>query len=268
MFAVSDDQILDSFVTRIDECSPNVFGRDNLRAVLAKLEHVAVFKHDDVFRVDDPNAPSPIPMPVELTMFAVNRHEELRSDGFNQYLQILLAPVTRHMNPRDAAVDDPGAALVAVRNQTRDRGLVARNLTRRKHYRVALIDKEILMLIGCELGHRGHRIALASRYQQHQFIVVHLPRFRRAHEEAVRNGQLTKTVRGFNVAQHASAQQRDATLILAREVEHDLDSVNRTGETTQNDSALRLVEDLFERRDDRAFRLRASGPFGIRRIGK
>src|SRR6266404_5489710 len=177
MFPVSDDQVLDSFVARIDEGSPNVLGGGYLRAVFAKLEHVAILKHDYVFRVDDPNAPSPIAMPVELAMFAMNRHEELRSDGFDQYLQIFLAAVTRYVNPRNAAVDDPGAAFVAVRNQPGDRRLVARNLARRQHNRIALIDKEILVLIGCELGHRRHRIALASRYKQHQFIVVHLPRF-------------------------------------------------------------------------------------------
>src|SRR5258707_706801 len=123
MLAVANDHIFDSLVARVDECSADVFGRGYFGAVLAKLEHIAVLKHHDVIRFNDSKSPSPIPVSVELAMFAMNRHKESRSDSFDQYLQILLAPVTRYVNSRNAAVDDSGPALVAVGNQSRDRRL-------------------------------------------------------------------------------------------------------------------------------------------------
>src|SRR5882672_9210131 len=122
------------------------------------------------------------------------------------------------------------------------------------------------MLIRRNLGHRGHRVPLTSSRKQQQLIVVHLASLRRADEYTVGNVQLAKTLGNFNISQHASAQQCHSAAVVAREVEHDLNPVNRTGETAQYDSPLRFFEYFLECRNNRAFGLRASGAFGVSRV--
>jgi hypothetical protein len=124
------------------------------------------------------------------------------------------------------------------------------------------------VLIGSQMSHRRHRIALTASHQQHQTIIVHLPRLCRRHENAVRQIELPQAVRRFNVAQHAASEQRDLPPSVTRHINDDLDAVQRCRETTDDDAPGCLVKNVFKGRDDGALGLRAPRALGISRIGK
>src|SRR5882672_11310210 len=118
MLPVAHDHIFDVFVARIDEGASDKLRSRNLRARLAKLQHVAALKHHDILRLNDTQRRCPISVPVELAVLTVNRHQELWPGSFNKNLQILLAAVSRYVNSRNAAVNHLRAALVTVRDQS------------------------------------------------------------------------------------------------------------------------------------------------------
>src|SRR5262245_975751 len=129
MFAIANDKVLDPFVTRIDESASYNLFCGYLRTRLTQLQHIAVLKDHDVLALEDPQSRCPITMSVELSMLAVYRHKELGSRCFDQNLQVLLTSVAGHVHPMKRRINYLCTTLIAVRNETRNRGFVSRNLS-------------------------------------------------------------------------------------------------------------------------------------------
>ena len=56
------------------------------------------------------------------------------------------------------------------------------------------------MLVGGEPCHSRHRVALASGYEQHQLVFIHLAGLRGSQEYVVRHIELAQAVSRFHVA--------------------------------------------------------------------
>jgi hypothetical protein len=114
VLAVSNDNVFNLAVCTIDECAPDNLFICHFGRILVQRQHVAVLDDQNTSRPDYTERLGPFLMPVKLAILAVDRDQKPGPRRFDQYLQIILAAVTRTMNPRKRAIDDPRPSLVAM----------------------------------------------------------------------------------------------------------------------------------------------------------
>src|SRR5262249_49831920 len=110
------------------------------------LNHVPAFGQDDAVSRHAP-IPGGLGVTIQLPGFTVNWDEKFRSHGIVHDLQISLASVSGNMNARNAVIDYAGVFLEKVIHHSRDRLLIAGDLSGGKHDRVTRDDARIFMRI-------------------------------------------------------------------------------------------------------------------------
>ena len=85
---------------------------------------------------------------------------------------------------------------------------------------------------------RGQRLRLRAAGEDHERLRIEAFDVLRTHDAAVRDAQLVEAVRDFDVVHHAAADEADFASHDAREVNHLLNAVNRTGKARDDDFAV------------------------------
>src|SRR5215213_1126299 len=244
--------------TLVDERAANLTLVDDRRALAIQLEHVAILDQDDVLFGVTEMVFDKLLVTEEHPVFTVNRHDKLRTHSFRHDSYVFLRSVPADVYETSFLFDDVGAALVDESDHARDYTLVAGNDARRQHDRVALFDHQPFVTLRRHLRERRTRLALRSGNQKHDLVVAHHLGFVQRHEQPVRNVEITESICNLDILLHRTPEHTDVSIKLLRNVEHDLQTMNRRSKSRNDDAPLRFRKDLFERRNHCALRRRAT----------
>ena len=104
----------------------------------------------------------------QLSVFAVNGHEEARFHERQHQLELFLAAVAGDVDVFDPFVNYVGAASRQVIDDAADRLLVAGNRSRGEHHGVVRPHLHMAVIVNRNARQRRHRLALrAGRQAQH-----------------------------------------------------------------------------------------------------
>src|SRR5690349_8879061 len=269
LFALAHGLAVDLFEpTLVNERASNLTLVDDGSALAIQLEHIAILDQNDVLLVVTEMVFDKLLVPEKHPVLAVNRHDKLRTHRFRHNPNVFLRSVAADVHEPSFLLDDVRAALVDEADHARDQTLVAGNDTRREHDRVALLDHQSFITLRRHLRERCARLALRSGHEKYDLVVVHHLRFVQRDEQAVGNVEIAEPVRHFDVLLHRATAHADVSIKLLRDVEHDLQTMNRRRKSRDDDAPLRLGKDLFKGRNYGALRRPAARDSRVRRIRK
>ena len=205
----------------------------------------------------------------KLPVLAVNRHEIARPHQIQHQPQLFHRPVSGNVQRRiHAAVHHVRAALREMVDHAEDRLLIARNDARTEHHRVARLDRDVFVVIHGHARERRHRLALRAGNQDRDLRRLRVHHVLRADQNAVGNVEQAVAVRDLGDRDHAAAHQRDLAAEFLREIEDQLQAVNRGAEAGDEQAAFGAVENVFQARAHGALGIGIAGPVGIGGIGE
>src|SRR5215212_2041569 len=161
----------------IYERAANLTLVDDRGPLAVKLEHVAILDQNDVlFRVAE-MVFDELLVPEKHPVFAVNRHDKLRTHSFRHDPDVFLRSMPADVDQPAFLFDDVRATLVDESDHARDQTLVARNDARRQHDRVAFFDHQPFVTLHRHLRERRARLALRSSDEKNDLVIAHRLRF-------------------------------------------------------------------------------------------
>ena len=151
-----------------------------------------------------------------------------------------------------------GAAARHVVDHAEDRLLVARDDARAQHHRVALLHRDVLVVVHRHARQRRHRLALRAGNQDRHLVRRQVHHVLRAQQDAIGNAEQAERVGDLGDRDHAAADDRHAAAVFLRQVEHQLDAVNRGAEAGNHDRGFSARLKISSMRGARRARSRCS----------
>ena len=229
------------------------------------LEHVAVLADQDPL-VGDPDLLGQARVVLEVTTFAVDRHEPARPNEGQQQPELLLRAVTRGVHRVGRHVEDVRAAAVQRVDHPVDRGFVPGDQARREDHRVPFLELDPLVIARGHQAEGAVRLALRAGADDHDPAGVDRVDLLDLDHVAVVHVEDPEPARGLDGVAHRAAQEADDPLVAEGRVDHLLDPVDVAGEARHHHDRGRLRHDVVQHRTDAAFAGRVARLLRVRRI--
>ena len=175
----------------------------------------------------------------KLPELAMNRHEIARSHQIQHQFHLFHAGVSGDMHRRiHAAIHHVGAAARHVVDHAEDGFFVARNDARAQHHRIALLHRDVLVIIHGHARKRRHGLALSAGNEHHDLIGRGLHHVLGADQDAIRNVEQAERMGDLADGCHTASDNSDFAAELRRKIQHKLNAVDRRTEAGDHQPAL------------------------------
>src|SRR5581483_9221861 len=205
---------------------------------------------------------------LELPVLAVHRHEVTRADELEHRPELAPVGVAGDVDAGAAPVVDLGAALGEPVQKRVHAALVPRDDARRQDDRVALADRELLVLAVGEAGERGGRLALRARDEDGRRARVEPAGLVEADQPARRDFEVPEFAREADRVLEAAPGDRDPAAGAEARVDDLLDAVEVRRERRQEHAAARSADQLLDARPDVALGAALALVLDVRRVGE
>src|ERR1017187_770914 len=234
------------------------------RALLVDFQNVSGLDDEAVLESREAQVLGQAGVLGKLAELAMDGYEKPRPHQVEDQLHLLGAGVPGDVQRRaHRPVEHVGSAAGHMVDHAENGLLVARNDARAEHHRVAPVHRDVLVVVHGHARQRRHRLALRAGDQHGHLVRRKSHGVLRAQQNVVGNLEQAQRVRDFRDRHHAPAHHGHAPPELPREIQNELDAVNRRTEAGHHHALVRAMEDLFHARANGALRLGEAGPVGI-----
>src|SRR5450755_1443276 len=233
---------------------------DDLDLILSELDDIAILRDHNIL-IRNTQRVAKLCVQHQLTIFTMNRHEELRSNQAQHQLQLFLSAMTGDVHIRDALIEHLRALAEEAIDRAMHHLLVARYRRCREDHRVARLDTDLAMVLVRDTRQGRSWLALAAGTDDHHLLGLELIDILDADKHAFGNIQVAKLNRHLHIVNHTATDQRDKAIIASGGIDHLLHTRDQRGKSRQHNATGRVGEDLIKRIVDHALRWSIAGRF-------
>src|SRR6266404_5556969 len=239
-----------------------------VRAVFREFNLLAVFDEQD-FSGHHAQLVRESGVAEKMPKLAVHGNKIFRPHELQQEFLLFLAGVPGN-------VDDSGRIIVInqraapehVVQHTENGFFISGDDSRGENDAVVFIHGDEAMIVHGDARQRRHRFCLRSAGENNDALWVKPANVLLAHHYSVGDAQQFERVRYLDVIDHAAADKGNFAVHPRSDVNDLLNSVNGGSETRKNYAPRRGAAQLFNARNDRAFRRREAGTLHVRGIAE
>src|SRR6266852_2531835 len=269
MFSIPEYDVFDFFErTRIHadaSCGHRIAPE---RAVFREFNRLAVFDEEN-FSGNHAQLMRESGVAEKMPKLAVHGNEIFRLHELQQKFLLFLARVPGNVdNSLGIIVINQRAAPEHVVQHAENGFFVSGNDARGENDAVVFVHGDEAMIVHGDARQRRHRFGLGSAGENDDALRIEPANVLLAHHHSVGNSQQFERVRNLDVIDHAAADEGNFAIYARGNVNHLLNSVNGGSEARENYAPRRRAAQLFNARNDRAFRRREARTLHVRGIDR
>jgi hypothetical protein len=231
-----------------------------------QFQNVAVFNDDGV--LDGAGFHGQAGVAHQVAVVAVHRNEVFGANQVDEQALLFLRAVAADVNQSVGSVvaDDVGATAVEVIDDAKDPLFIAGNNARAEDDGVPGVDVGVLVVVDGGPRQRAHGFTLSAADKDHQLLGVEVAHLAGVDNQAGGNVDVAQVLGNLSGLHHGAADDGDFAVVLARQIEGDLDAKDGGREAGEEELLLGLREDFVEAGNDGAFAGRVAGALNIGRV--
>src|SRR6267142_1514732 len=269
MFSIPDYDVFDFFErTGIHADASCSHGIAPERAVFREFNRLAVFDEQN-FSGHHAQLMREGGVAEKMPKLAVDGNEIFRLHQLQQEFLFFLARVTGNVdNSRGIIVINQRAPPEHMVQHAENGFFISWNDARGENDAVVFVHGDEAMIVHRDARQRRHRLGLRSAGENDDALRIEPANVLLAHHHSVGNAQQFQRVRNLDVIDHAAADEGNFAIYARSNVNDLLNSVNGGSEARENYAPRRRAAQLFDARNDRAFRRREARTLHVRGIAE